>query len=212
MKLKFLFFLLPICLGLAFPLFIGCDRLAPLSAIPVPSQIIWANGSYGTWLNNTLTFGCGGCSTNGAVTTVSDPISGDTQALLLTAAVPFGYYYFQDTPVTAVDPSIYYSSGHLQFDILLGQPSTDFTSMYLQYVNNSGSGNCGGYNFPASLMNSFSPSSFTHVSIPFASFTSTNSGCNGYIQNSVDTPFQLTWIVSSSGTTITLDNIRWTYN
>ncbi|HEV2353371.1 MAG TPA: hypothetical protein VGR89_03965, partial [Puia sp.] len=65
--------------------------MPPPPPTPTP-QIIWANGSYGTWFNNTLTFGCGGCSTNGAVTAIADPISGDTQALLLTSTVPFGYY------------------------------------------------------------------------------------------------------------------------
>lgn len=213
MKLKILLFLSPVYLGMALPLFIGCDRLAPLMPPPPPTptpQVVWANGFIGTWFGNAMTAQCGACNTTGAVTAVNDPISGDTSALLLTANVPGGFYYFQ-SPVT-VNPSNYYPTGHLQFDILLGQPAANITSMSLQYYNNGFSGNCGEYDFPATLISSWSSSSFTHVSTPFTAFTVTTGGCSGYAQNSIDTPFELSWSVSSSGTTITLDNIRWTFN
>jgi hypothetical protein len=83
--------------------------------------------------------------------------------------------------------------------------------MSLSYVNNSGAGNCGDYDFSPAAIASLSQSSFTHISIPFTAFTFTTGGCSGYSQTTVDTPFQLLWVVSSSGTTITLDNIQWTY-
>jgi len=203
---------LPILFGLTLPFFQGCDRPAPLMPpIPTP-QVIWANGSVGTWFTNTLTANLGGF-TSASVTAVNDPISGDSNALLLTATAINGFYYLQ-APVT-VNPSNYYFVGHMQFDILLGQPASNIPSISLEYVDNGFGGSCGDYNLPTTLINSFSTTSFTHVSIPFTSFTVTSGGgCStyGYSQTSVDTPFEISWPISSSATTIIIDNIQWTYN
>lgn len=208
-KLKFLLFLSPVLFGMALPLFMGCNRLAPLLPPPPPTptpQIIWANGSVGTWFTNPLTFtSYGACTVTSAVTAVSDPISGNSSALNLTATNTCGFYFF--LAPSPSDPSVYYSSGHIQFDILLGQPPANITSMNIQY-NNSISGNYAEYDFPVSLINSFSTSSFTHVSIPFTSFTVGN----GYPQTSIDTPFQVLWIATGSGTSMMFDDIKWTFN
>ena len=211
MKLKTLLFLSPILLGTSLPLFIGCDRLSPLMPPPPPTptpQVLWANGIVGTWFTNALTENPGGTTTN-AVTAVADPISGDTSALFLATTSANGFYYLSAS--SAINPSLYYS-GHLQFDILSAQPSSSITSMSIAYVNYLGSGNCGDYDFPATLIGTLSTISFTHVSIPLVSFTNTTGGCNGYFQTSVDTPFQISWAGPSGGTTITLDNIKWTFN
>ena len=212
MKFKILLFFSPVLFGLALLLFQGCDRVAPLTPVPPAPQVIWANGTVGTWFTNALAANPGGY-TSASVTAVNDPISGDASALLLTASTN-GFYFLQ-APVT-VNPSVYYLTGHLQFDILLGQAASNFPSISLEYVNYGYTGNCGDYNLPTTLINSFNTASFTHVSVPFTSFTvTTGGGCSGgygYNQTSVDTPFQISWPVPSGATTIMIDNIQWTYN
>lgn len=209
MKFKILLFLSPFIFGTALPLFLGCSRVAPLLPPPPPTptpQVLCANGTIGTWFTNALTANFGGCTTNAGVTAVTDPISGNGNALILTATGTCGFYYLAAN--ADVNPTLYYSTGHLQFDVLLAQPPANITSMNVQYVNYLLTGNYAEYVFPNSLINSFSSSSFTHVSIPFASFTTGN----GYAQTSIDTPFQISWNASSSNTSVILDNIQWTFN
>lgn len=209
MKLKNLLLLSPFLLGMVLPFLAGCQHSAPtLAPTPAP-QVIWANGSIGTWFTSVLTANCGACNTSGAVTAVADPISGDGNTLRLTTTATSGFYYFE--AAAAANPSVYYP-GHLQWDIRVEQAPASITSMVIEYVNYSGSGNCGEYDLPGSLINSFSTSSFTHVSIPLTSFTFTTMGCTGFAQISIDTPFQISWNATVTGTALTLDNIRWTAN
>ncbi len=190
--------------------FLGCSRAAPTLAPTIPPQMIWSNGSVGIWFNNALTANTGGCNTTGSTVAVTDPISGDTNTLRLTATGACGFYYFSAT--ADANPFVYYSTGHLQFDIRLEQPPANITSMNIQYLNYLVTGNYAEYNFPVSFINSLSTSSFTHVSLPFTSFTAATTGGNGYYQNSVDTPFQISWSATGSGTAMTVDDVVWTSN
>ncbi len=204
MKFKTLLFLSPFFFAIALPLFLGCNRVAPLVPPPPAPQVVWANGNVGNWFSSSLAVTTyGGCSVAYAVTAVSDPISGDNSALNLTTASTCGLFFFSAT--APVNPSLYYP-GHLQFDILLGQPGSNLSTFNIQY--NYSIGNYAEYDFPPSLINSLSATSFTHISIPFTSFTIGN----GYAQTTVDTPLYVLWTASISGTSITIDNVQWTYN
>ncbi len=208
MKLKILLPALLVLFGTAAGFFLGCNRSNPNPLLPAPPpppiQTIWSNGSAGAWFNNTLMSGTvPGCTTTGSVTAVTDPISGDSNTLFLTTTKTCGTYSFSSG--SAENPDAYYPSGHLVFDIELDQPSGAVTSMNVQYFNST-LPYTPEYIFPASLINSLSPSSFTHVSIAFTSFT------GGYTLASVNTPFQISWTATVTGTAITVDNIQWTPN
>ncbi len=210
MKFKILLPALLILFGTAANFFLGCNRSSPTPLLPAPPppaiQTIWSDGSAGTWFNNSLTSGTSpGCSTTGSITAVTDQISGDSNTFLLTTTKTCGYYYFLSG--SAENPDPYYPSGRLVFDIELDQPSADITAMDIEYLNSS-TGSYAEYNLSANLINSFSTSSFTHVSIPFSSFTTGN----GYTQASIDTPFLISWTATMTGTAITVDNIQWTPN
>jgi hypothetical protein len=204
MKFKFLLPLWTILLGMALSTYWGCQRGTPTLAPPIAPQVIWSNGISGTWFSSSLsTTTAPGCSTTGAVTAVTDPISGDNSTLCLTTTTTCGYFNFLSA--TPADPTIYYPTGHLQFDLLLDQPPVTITAMAIEYLN-SVSGNYAQYNFTPSFINALSTTSFTHVSIPFTSFTTGN----GYTEGSVDTPLQISWSATGTGTAITIDNIVWT--
>ena len=119
----------------------------------------------------------------------------------LTSTLNCGFFLF--IIPAPIDPSLYYPNGHLQFDIQLVQPASNFSSMFVEYENSS-NGNDAQYIFPASFINSLSTSSFKHVSLPFSSFTTSGA------QNQVDTPFVLHWGATVTGTAVILDNIEWT--
>jgi hypothetical protein len=166
--------------------------------------VIWSNGNFGTWFSSSLsTTTAPGCNTTGAVTAVTDPISGDTSTLCLTTTTACGYFNFLSA--TSADPAIYYTAGHLQFDLMLDQPPVTITAMAIEYLD-SVSGNYAQYNFTPSFINALSTTSFTHVTIPFSSFTTGN----GYTEGIVDTPLQISWSATGTGTSITIDNIVWT--
>lgn len=189
----------------ALALVVGCSRFNPVSIpnpIPAP-QTVLSSGVAGTWLGNVLTpSSYGGCSANPAIVPVTDTLSDDSSTLQLTTISTCGLYIFSSA--VTVNPSSYYPKGHLQFDILLGNPPANYSSISIQYLYSNGSNaTC---NLSANLINSLSTTAFTRVSIPFTSFTG-----NYYITN-VDTPFYVLWQTSVTGSSITLDNIVWTSN
>jgi hypothetical protein len=139
----------------ALALVVGCSRFNPVSIpnpIPAP-QTVLSNGVAGTWLGNVLTpSSYGGCSANPAIVPVTDTLSDDSSTLQLTTTSTCGLYIFS-SPVT-VNPSSYYAKGHLQFDILLGNPPANFSSISIQYLYSNGSNaTC---NLSANLINSLS--------------------------------------------------------
>ena len=202
------FLALPLAFSaMAISLFVGCSRL---NTVPVPNpvpapQTILSNGVAGTWFGNLLTPSpYGGCAANPAVMPVTDSLSGDSSTLQLTTASTCGLYQFSSA--VTVNPSSYYSKGHLQFDILLGSPATNYSSINIQYLYSSG--DYASYNFSTALINSLSTTAFTRVSIPFTTFT----GSGNYYLTAVDTPFYILWQTTVTGSSITLDNIVWTAN
>src|SRR5581483_8762209 len=100
MKFKFLLPLWMILLGMALSSYWGCQRenltpTPPVPPPPIPPQVIWSNGNFGTWFNSSLsTTTAPGCNTTGAVTAVTDPISGDNSTYCLTTTTSCGYFNF----------------------------------------------------------------------------------------------------------------------
>ena len=208
MKSKFLLPLWTILLGMALSYW-GCQRgtttvTPPVPPPPIPPQVIWSNGNFGTWFGSSLsTTTAPGCSTTAAVTAVTDPISGDNSTLCLTTTTTCGYFNFLSAAPGY--PTVYYATGHLQFDLLLDQPPANITAMAIEYLD-SVSGNYAQYSFTPSSINALSTTTFTHLTIPFTSFT----GGTGYSEGIVDTPLQISWSATGTGTAITIDNIVWT--
>ena len=206
MKLKTFLALLPFLFAAVIPFFVACDRFNTVSVpIPTPTpQVLLNSGSAGTWFGNVLTpSSYGGCMANSAVMPIPDSLSGDSNTLQLTTASACGLYIFSSA--VTVDPSSYYSKGHLQFDLLLGSSSANYSSINIQYFYSNGTTNAS-YNLPANLINSLSTTAFTHISIPFSAFT------GDYYQFNVDTPFYILWQTSTTGSSISLDDVAWTYN
>lgn len=207
MKLKILLALSLIFFAAAIPLFVSCSRsgqtIAP-SSTPTP-LVILKNGVVGAWYGSALTsLTSPGCTVTGAVTAVTDSLSGDTSAFCLSTTKACGTYGL--VAATPANPLQFYSSGHFQFDIRLEQPPSNFTSIVVEYMSQS-SPTYAQYSFPTTLINNLSTTSFTRVSLPFTSFT-------GYVQSSIDTPFYIGWFTTaaSTGAVMTFDNVVWTTN
>ena len=119
----------------ALALVVGCSRFNPVSIpnpIPAP-QTVLSSGVAGTWLGNVLTpSSYGGCSANPAIVPVTDTLSDDSSTLQLTTISTCGLYIFSSA--VTVNPSSYYPKGHLQFDILLGNPPANYSSISIQYL------------------------------------------------------------------------------
>ncbi len=207
MKLKTLLTLSPIFLAVALSIVVGCTRYTPVSIPnPVPApQFVLSNGVAGTWFGNVVTPSpYGGCAATPAVVAVTDSVSGDPNSLQLTTANTCGFYVFS-IPVT-VNLSAYYPIGHFQFDIMLGIPSSNFSSIKLEFLDST-SITDDYYYLPTSLINSLSTTSFTHISIPITSFKG-----NYALASGINTPFQITWVTSSASSSLTMDDIVWTAN
>ena len=184
----------------------GCQRIDTVLAPPIPippPQTLLSNGNSGTWFGNAVTLSTfGGCAASSSVTALADTLSGNPNTLLLNTPAVCGVFEF-DSPVT-VDPTPYYSKGHLQFDILLGSAASNYSSINVQFFYSNGAD--ASYNLPANLINSLSSTVFTRVSIPLIAFPGYN------LITNVDTPFYMLWQTSTSSSSIVLDNVQWTAN
>ncbi len=209
MKFKTFLSYIPIFLVSLISLFVGCTRIntTPVPNPTWPPQTIWSNGTIGFWFGNVLTGNSGGCCpSTSSISSATDNISGDTNTLLLSTTYTHGFYFYSAS--TPSNPSSYYAKGHLQFDIRLEQPPSLFTLLYVEYLLQANSDN-GAVTFNPNFINSLSTTSFTHVSLPFSTFTP------DYEAQSIDTPFEISWQTTSApsnGNVVTLDDIVWTAN
>ncbi len=179
---------------------------------PVVEQIIWKQGSAGTWFGNALTIVPVSSGTTLSTVNVLDPIAGDGWSWqvgstgsqpVITDNEPAVYF----TSATTSDATSYFTSGHIQFDVLLNQPATSgylaippFMRIYFGAVAGSTA------NYYEVNLASLNTSTFTHVSIPISSFTLGG----GPFQYQVMTPFYLVMNIAGSGPIATFGNIRWT--
>jgi hypothetical protein len=164
----------------------------PTPVAPVPPDVLWQNGTIGTWFTNTLTLAC---NTNGTYNSVvaTDNVTGDTTSLQV-SGTSVGLYFSSPNAVSVSD----FSSGHIQFDIELEQNIAGNLTIYYGATSQS---EC--YSYLVSL-SSLSTGSFTHVSIPI-SFTNP---CGENIAG----PFYAVFPSTSSGPVADFGNIRWTSN
>jgi hypothetical protein len=129
--------------------------------------VLWENGTTGLWGGQVVSVSSDGNGdlSNAAVT---DPFTNDATVLegYGPATSSAGVDMFFTLPIYAagggIDQSAYYSSGHIQFDIELG-PNLSSNTIQISYYNNNGGG-CG----PIVISSGLSTTTFTHVSIPFA--------------------------------------------
>ncbi len=214
MKLKTLSGIALVLTVASFHYFEGCTRVPnpEIAYPPVPApQVIWSNGSPCSWFGNALTpQSPPNCPVTPATITGPDPISGDSNVLYLPQVSPVNFCgIYKITSTVAVLPSSYYS-GHLQFDIQLGQPAVNYSAVTISFWNSTLSDSWA-YAFPPPTLNNLSNTTFTHISIPITSFTtSIGSAYLGGVP--IDIPFQINWITTVLGESITLDNLIWTAN
>jgi hypothetical protein len=157
-------------------------------------QVIWQNGTTGCWGGN--------CATGGI--TIQDSVNWSAHATVSNAmqwtwTTPSGVFnYFQPTFTlqNAQDMSAY-ANGHLQFDVKLGQPVGNYSSIAVSTYN-------GGSSMSLNLA-SVNNTSFTTVSFPLATL-----GTNG-------TGLMFTTVTFTSNQVggnvlIYFNNIEWTSN
>jgi hypothetical protein len=172
---------------------------------PLNSQTIWANGNTGSFFGTNL----GLVPVNCTVANVSTPdtISGDNTTLQYNATVvatPVNSYFLGAAPE---NPTTYYASGHLQFDMKLNQVTTGNFTVGLAYQTAPSGGTTvnSGYSFPAALFNT---SSFTHVSIALSNFIIPPAWWSPFISIVPST----SPVEPTIGPAFTVDNIQWTSN
>lgn len=163
---------------------------------PGPNQLIWANGSAGTFCGLPISLSKDTSMVNLAVVSTTDTISGDTQVLEVGTA-----YVYADPGITFGVPmqkgmTSYYASGHIQFNLRILQARP---SWYVVY---------GGASWTYISFGLASPGGWSHVSLPFASYTPDSTG-------SVDLPLHITFDHYSYGPTgsiYQISHIQWTDN
>ena len=192
-----------VCAGLltcALCLQSGCSTSSPSmgpraqpTAVPgggtTPVQVIWQNGTAGCW--------GGDCGTGGI--TIQDLEHWSTYTTVSSAmewtVTVGGFNFFEPTfSLQNSQNQSAFANGHLQFDVKLGQPVGNYSSITIFGM--------GGSNFPLNLA-SLSNSSFTTVAIPLATL-----GTNGTGLMSTDIQFTTNQTVNSI--LIYFNNVEWT--
>lgn len=171
----------------------GSGGSSPTAVPTVQTQIIWQNGAPGCWGGNCATGSISVAdSACGNLTTGSN-----TLEIYSTAAGTTVYANFLTFDMFTIAGTVNYQ--HLQFDIELGLPASDFSAMVVE-----GMGTCGGSAInPASL----SQSAFTHVSLPNGSIS-----CQSGSTKTVATFMFTTTAVPISGAYVYLNNVELTSN
>jgi len=165
---------------------------------PPPNQLIWKNGTMGTWFGQSEGISGGGYSS----VAITDNITGDTSSLAVTSWQGNSYGgWDQFNVAVAQDASSYYSSGHLQFDIEL---SSGFNNCGASTIN-VGYGNNSTISTYAINFSTMSTTQFSHISIPFNLFSSN-------LTSSVTVPFYVTVCGSGGSPALYFNDIKWTGN
>ena len=195
------------CLALCALGVVGCsNNTNPAGPSPTGSAIVlWRNGVAGTWFGNSLVLG-GGCGAS--TVTMTDNITGDTNVLLYSATNQGYSSVLSLSSSAAANPSSYYAAGHLQFDIELATANTN--NLDLEFEDSAQTSWPFVDTVPPS---SLSSSTFTHESIPLASFSC--GGCPTGLSTAINLPFMLTWSQGNAGAcaaNVYLNDIQWTSN
>jgi|GEM_PF-2498490 len=137
-----------------------------LTPVAATAQVLWKNGVKGSWWGHAVDVGVAYPAQGSvALATVTDTLTGDTKALVYKgngAAAPYQsniIFYFSG----ASNASNYYSTGHIQYDLMLGPAFGAGNSLWTAYRNPAGA--CVSPSMPGS---GFSATSFTHVSVALA--------------------------------------------
>jgi len=189
----------------------------PTPSGPVTVQVL-KNGTLLTWLGPYLESGeILAAGNGGGFTAKTDSITGDTTALELSGnsascAGPCGAVYFvnaetQATGGSAVadDASAYFTNGHFQFDVELGNAASSYTGVTIFGESGSTvSPQTSSYNLTPS---NYSTTAFTHVSIPISSIYT-----NGATSTLVYQCFSMGLAGVSGTVSIFIDDVKWTTN
>ena len=174
----------------------SCGSSTSSSPTPTPTaQVIWQNGALGCWAGNCSTGGMA-ISDQGVThrTTVSNTLEIDGMPQS-GSGVLFGSW-FTKIQLLNTENQNGYANGHLEFDIMLGQPASAYAGIGVSAGN-------GCPNWVQLSPGSLSQSSFTHISVPLPTCTIN---------------YPTLFVVTLTGTSATslpvlyLNNIEWTTN
>jgi hypothetical protein len=164
------------------------------TATPTPQvQLIWQNGTAACWGGN--------CATGGI--TIQDKVFWSTYTTVSNAMEWYvtvgGFNYFEPafTLQNAQDQSAY-AGGHLQFDVKLGQPASNYSAITIFAMG------VGGSNMSLDLA-SVNNSSFTTVSFPLATLGTNGTGL-------MSTEIHFTSVQNPGAVMIYFNNIQWVSN
>ena len=149
----------------------GCGGGGTTSSATPPTssattQVIWQNATLGCWAGN--------CSTGGMVisdqsfthqTTVSNTLEIDGGMPISGSGATFGSA-FSEIKLLNFENQNSYASGHLTFDIMLGQPASAYAG-----IGVATGGGCGTTGTVLLSPGSLSQSGFTNISVPLSTCT-----------------------------------------
>lgn len=174
----------------------SCGSSTSSSPTPTPTpQEIWQNGALGCW--------AGSCGTGGMAisdqgfthrTTVSNTLEIDGMPQS-GSGVLFGSWVSKIQLLNSENQNSY-ANGHLEFDIMLGQPASAYAGIGVSTGN-------GCPNWVQLSLGSLSQSGFTHISVPLPTCT---------INYPTLFVVTLTGTSASSLPALYLNNIEWTTN
>jgi hypothetical protein len=174
----------------------SCGSSTPSSPTPTPTpQVIWQNGALGCWAGN--------CGTGGMTisdqgfthqTTASNTLELDGMPQS-GSGVLFGSWVSKIQLLNFENQNSY-ANGHLEFDIMLGQPASAYAGIGVSVGN-------GCPNWVQLSPGALSQSGFTHISVPLPTCT---------INYPTLFVVTLTGTSASSLPALYLNNIEWTTN